>query len=305
MKREETEKESKVQLKSIYLASELREEIPKIEGLKTGVEGLDDLFYISYIDKKGKPQIKPLGGFPSLGILNLTGIPDTGKSLIAEQFALTQAELGNPVCLVTVEQPAVFIIAGLKNKAAALGMDFNSLEDKIVIVDASTNSQLREDLSSLMDTLAYVIKNYKTKITIIDSVTGLYEAREMMARQIVRALFTFLKKWRQTGLFISQKRSGHEELTAEAAGGYAVGHILDGTIVLFKKEIMSRYEQSLYGKEIGDLIRLLRIDGCRLCGHDTRVHVVNIEEKGILKIVEPLENYLKKLKGAKKEGKDD
>jgi KaiC domain protein len=300
MRKDNDDKQNKTQNQSIYLASQLRGEIPQITGLKTGVEGLDNLFFVTYLDKKGKPQIKPIGGFPSFGIINITGIPDTGKSLMAEQFALTQASLGHPVCFVTVEQPAVFAVAGLRNRAASMGLDFEAIEERLVIIDASTNPVLREDLSSLLDTLAYAIKSYKTRVTIIDSITGLYEAREMMARMIVRALFTFLKKWRQTALFISQKRSGHEELTAEAAGGYAVGHILDGTIVLFKKEIMSRYDQSLYGKEIGDLIRLLRIDGCRLCGHDPRVYVVEILENGIIKIKEPLETYLRKLK---KEGK--
>ena len=43
-----------------------------------------------------------------------------------------------------------------------------------------------------------------------------------------------------------------EKLTAEAAGGYATG--------------------------------LLRIDGCKMCGHDTKTHFLEITEEGLIKI---------------------
>ena len=106
----------------------------------------------------------------------------------------------------------------------------------------------------------------------------------MMARSIVRQLYNFMKRWYQTALFVSQKRSGHEELSAEAAGGYAVAHILDGTMVLTKKMISSTYDERLYKRPIGELIRLFRIDGCRLCGHDTDTHVMEITKTGLVRI---------------------
>lgn len=283
-------------MESVVLASELSDQVPQLVGVKTGVEGLDDLFYTTRINEEGKPEVRPLGGYPIRGVINITGIPDTGKSLMVEQFAVKQASLGNPVCFVTVEQPAPFLVHGLRQRALAMGIDFSEIEDRLVIIDAASNSVLREDIPTLLNTLAYAIKTYKTKATVIDSVTGLYEAREMMARQIVRSLYNFMKKWHQTSLFVSQKRSGHEELTAEAAGGYAVGHIVDGTIVVSKQEILTKYEQSLYGKEIGDVIRLMRIDGCRLCGHNAQVHILEIDQTGIVKITSTLKDYLANIK---------
>ncbi len=217
---------------------------------------------------------------------------------MAEQFAVKQASLGYNVCFITVEQMAGFLAASLRQRSLAMGVDWNEIEDKIVIIDAAANSALRDNLPSLLSTLAYAIKQYNIKSTVIDSVTGLYEAKEMMARSIVRQLYNFMKKWRQTALFISQKRSGHEELSAEAAGGYAVAHILDGTIILTKKEIMSRYDQSLYGKPIGEMIRLFRIDGCRMSGHDTQVHVMEITETGLVKVGPTLSEYIKKVRGS-------
>jgi len=104
----------------------------------------------------------------------------------------------------------------------------------------------------------------------------------------VRQLFNFMKKWYQTALFISQKRSGHEELTAEAAGGYAISHIVDCSMVLSKDIILTQAQSRLYKKPIGEIVRLFRIDGCRMCGHDTRTHYMEITELGLVRIGPPL-----------------
>jgi KaiC domain protein len=157
-----------------------------------------------------------------------------------------------------------------------------------VLIDAASSYKLRENLPDLLETLAYVIKTYKVDYTVIDSITGLFENREMMARAIVRRVFNFMKKWYQTTLLVSQKRSGHEEFSAEAAGGYAVGHIVDGTMVLAKELITSPYAARVYKAELGETVRLFRIDGCRMSGHDTRTHRMEISETGLVKILGPL-----------------
>lgn len=123
---------------------------------------------------------------------------------------------------------------------------------------------------------------------VIDSVTGLFESKEIYAREIVRTIYNFLKSKRLTTLMISQKRSGQEHLSAEAAGGYAVSHIVDGTIVFSKQVIMNRFDSSTFKRPIGDVIRLLRVDGCRMCGHDSKTYVFEIEQNGLIKVLYPL-----------------
>lgn len=273
--------------KAVFTGSEALEKAPKIEGISTGIEGLDELFYIATVEK-GKIVKKSLGGIPAYSVINITGVSDTGKSLMAEQFTVQQAKNGDKVCFITVEAPANFLVNGIQLRAQAMGYDFKSFEDNIVIIDAASYSSLRDNIPELLSTLAYVIQTYKVKFTIIDSVTGLFENKEMMARAVVRKIFNFLKKWYQTALLVSQKRSGHEELTAEAAGGYAVGHIVDGTMVLAKEVVDSAYKAKLYKKDVGDIVRLFRIDGCRLSGHDTKTHFMEITETGVVKILEPV-----------------
>jgi len=175
-----------------------------------------------------------------------------------------------------------------------LGADFEKIEQNIVVIDASENDELRENPKALIDTMAYAIREKKITNTIIDSITGLYEHKEVLARQIVRQFFNFLKKFRQTALLVSQKRSAQASESAEAAGGLAVAHIVDGTIVLDKKIIETRWDVNLYGLPLGSVIRTLRIDGCRICGHDSRTWVFEITEMGTINIICPLSEFIKK-----------
>ena len=279
--------EPEVVKEAIFKGSEALQKAPEIEGVPTGIEGLDDLFF-TVKEVKGKLKQVPLGGIPKYSVFNITGVSDTGKSLMAEQFAVEQAYKGKKVAFITVETPANFVIASIKYRALAMGYNFDEFEDNIILIDAASNSKLRDNVPDLLATLAYAIKEFKIDFTVIDSVTGLFENKEMMARSIVRRLYNFMKKWYQTAIFISQKRSGHEELSAEAAGGYAVGHIVDGTMVVAKELIASQYAARMYKAQLGDIVRLFRIDGCRMSGHDTKTHYMQITETGIVKILEPI-----------------
>ncbi len=285
--REREFEKPKVVEESIWVAGEAIKKAPRLRGVPTGVEGLDELFFHTEI-KNGKVVKKPLGGIPEYAVVNLTGVSDTGKSLMAEQYTVMQAARGEVVAFITVESPATFVTMGLRERATAMGINFEEIEKRIILIDAASHATLRENIPNLLATLAHAIKTYKVRHTVIDSITGLYEAKEMMARTIVRQLFNFMKKWYQTAIFVSQKRSGHEELSAEAAGGYAVSHIVDCTMVLAKELIMTKAQSSFYGKPIGDIVRLFRIDGCRLCGHDTKTRFLEITETGLVKIGEPI-----------------
>jgi KaiC domain protein len=275
-----------------YELKDLESKAPKLFGIPTGTK-LDEMFYKVEIDN-GKYIKKPLGGIPYLAVLNVTGVPDTGKSVLAEQFAITQANAGYRVLFVTVESPAHFLYTALKHKAEALGANFEKVEENIVVIDASENDELRENPKALIDTMAYAIKEKKVTNTIIDSITGLYEHKEVMARQIVRQFFNFLKKFRQTAILVAQKRSAQASESAEAAGGLAVAHIVDGTIVLDKKLVETRWDVNLYGLPIGSVIRTIRIDGCRICGHDSRTWVFEITELGTIDIICPLSEFIRR-----------
>lgn len=278
-----------------YELKDLESKAPKLFGIPTGTK-LDEMFF--KIDKENGGYVKkPLGGIPHLAVINVTGIPDTGKSLLAEQFAITQASAGYRVLYVTVESPANFLYTAMKQRSEAMNVNFSKVESNMVVVDASESDELRENPKALMDTMAYAIREKKATNTIIDSITGLYEHKEVMARQIVRQFYNFMKKYRQTAIFVSQKRSAQASESAEAAGGLAVAHIVDGTIVLDKKLIESRWDVKLYSLPIGSVLRTIRIDGCRLAPHDSRTWVFEISEFGTIEIIAPLEEFIRNRAG--------
>ena len=187
--REEIRKEEvEPDLSVVYTGSQALARAPELYGVATGIEGLDDLFFI--VKQVGKKLEKvSLKGIPAYSVMNLTGVSDTGKSLMAEQFAVFRANRGDKVAFITVESPANFVSASLKLRAMAMGLDFDQFQGNIILIDAASSTRIRENLPDLLATLAYVIKNYKVKFTVIDSVTGLFENKEMMARaEVARAL---------------------------------------------------------------------------------------------------------------------
>jgi RecA-superfamily ATPases implicated in signal transduction len=94
--------ERKPILESISTLKEAGKEAPKLEGVPTGVEGLDDMFFTTRIID-GKPKKTPLGGIPKYAVINITGVSDTGKSLFVEQFAVKRASENDVLIFVTVE----------------------------------------------------------------------------------------------------------------------------------------------------------------------------------------------------------
>ncbi len=278
-------------LEAVVPLADAAKSAPRLEGVPTGIEGLDDLFFVTEW-RDSRPVQRPLGGIPRYAVMQITGVSDTGKSLMAEQFAVTQAAAGTPCVFITTESPAPFLAMGLRARAEAMGLAFDAIEDRLIVIDAATHGILAEDLPTFFDTLAYAIRTYRARVVVIDSLTGLYEAREMLARDVVRPIYSFLKKWYQTALVVSQKRSGHEAFTAEAAGGYAVGHILDGTMVLAKQTLATAQQARLFRAPIGETVRLFRIDGCRLCGHDTSTHLLEITPTGLVRIGPKLSEWV-------------
>ncbi len=279
--------EPEVVKESIFIGSEALRKAPEITGVPSGIDGLDELFF-TLKQEDGKLKQVSLNGIPKYGVFNITGVSDTGKSLMVEQFAVKRAKEGGKVAFITVETPANFVISSIKYRALAMGYNFEDFEDNIILIDAASHAKLRENVPDLLATLAYAIKEYKISYSVVDSITGLFENKEMMARAIVRRVYNFMKKWYQTAMFVSQKRSGHEELSAEAAGGYAIGHIVDGTMVLAKELISTQYAAKIYNAKIGEVVRLFRIDGCRMSGHDTNTHFMEITQTGLVKILKPL-----------------
>jgi KaiC domain protein len=280
--------------KFVYNLAELKDRAPQYFGVKTGTK-LDNMFYTTEYDDISKRPIKNmLGGIPYLSVMNAVGIPDSGKSVLAEQFAITQASLGYKVLLITTENPANFLYKNLVSRSYAMGIDFDEITDNFTVIDTTRDDSLRENVRRLIGVMNYAIDKKKSTICVIDSVTGLYESREKEARQIVREIFNFMKEKKQTAMFVSQKRSSQESMTSEAAGGLGVAHIVDGTLVLDKKVIITKYDEMFYNIPVGSVMRTARIDGCRMAGHDIETYMMDISEFGLIDIKDRMSRSVKR-----------
>jgi len=92
---------------------------------------------------------------------------------MVEQYSVYRASQGDRVAFITVESPAPFVVAALKLRAQAMGLNFDEFKDNIVLIDDASSARICENFPDLLSTLAYVVKTYKVKHTIIDSITGL------------------------------------------------------------------------------------------------------------------------------------
>jgi hypothetical protein len=81
----EEQRKPESDLTAVFTGSQVLEKAPEIYGVPTGIEGLDDLFFIVKPVKKKLEKVS-LRGIPAYSVMNLTSESDTGKSLMAEQF---------------------------------------------------------------------------------------------------------------------------------------------------------------------------------------------------------------------------
>ena len=248
----------------------------KLSGIQTNTI-LDNFYY--YYDTEDN-KIKPLNGIPKGGILHLVGTNGTGKSLLAANITANIIQK-QKLLYISTEVIAPLVYSKIKERCKILGLEFK--ENNLFIFDLASNTEALYDIQILFNEII----NLKQRIefVIIDSLTAFYENLENKARTIVRRIYNFFSKSGITGIFISQKRSSHEENTSEAAGGYAVAHILDSTIVLIKKVIQNKWEEQEYKAIRGKMVRLIRVDDCRLSIHSTQEYIIKINEKGIFEVI--------------------
>lgn len=277
-----------VNKKSFSLLQDLTNEDIVIYGVDSGIDYINKLFYYTVIDNS-KPILKPVNGYPKGAVINITGEADTGKSLLVQTTLVTNAFKNIKGVYVSTENPLKYVSASLKRISLLLNLDFEKVKSNIKIVDLTFKYNLINNIDNFLKSLYYELSNnYRNGLIVFDSLTGFYESKEVMARYIVRRIFQFCKNLSLTAFLISQKRED-SPFSSKSAGGMAISHIADCNIILSKIIISTAYEKKIYEKEIGQVIRTFRIDGCRLCGHSSKTHLFEIDKTGFI-------NFLKYLR---------
>lgn len=261
----------------INLVSPSKENI-KIEPIDSGIDYINKLFY--YVDfENNSPRLKVLGGYPKGAVVNIIGEADTGKSLLSQIAIVTNAYKGLKTIYVSIENPASYVSLSLQRLSFLKKINYQYILNNVKILDLSNQYSLSSNIDTFFKEFYYAAKNFD--ICVFDSVSGLYENKEVMARYIVRKIFQISKSLKLTCFMVSQKRED-SPFSSRSAGGLAISHIADCNIVLTKIIISSPIEKRIYNSEIGEVVRIFRIDGCRLCGHSSKNHFFKINEYGLI-----------------------
>jgi len=199
--------------------------------------------------------------------VNITGAPDTGKSLLVKHIALYRSQFER-VLFITTELPVPFL---MKSIELLLKLYPKANLDNLIFLDA-TNPDVDKTLQAIVSERIFA------KTVVIDSLTGFYEDMENRARKVVRRIYNFFKasKPPATVFAISQKRSSHEDTSEEGAGGMAVAHISDTNIVLAKMLIEKKWQIQKFGMPEGEIVRFIRVSGSRFSMHRTEWMVFRI-----------------------------
>ena len=209
---------------------EFKEEKRKMDRVKTGVKGLDELIQ---------------GGFPKGSNIVVTGAPGSGKSIFGMSFIAEGCKNGERCLYITVEQTPDDIV----EQAFQFGWDFNQWENngslKFVSLDyrrlseMNTYAELRKVIQEnnydriVIDSMTSITDSTPTVNDLVDGADrGLHpSAFSMMNRTNVMSIFEATKKNGVTTVSISQKVEGKPGDTIDNVSEF----IGDGLILLERK----------------------------------------------------------------------
>ena len=169
-----------------------------LERCPTGIEGLDEVTN---------------GGLPRGRTTLVCGGAGCGKTLLAIEFLVRGAEMGEPGVLVTFEETAAEVTSNVRS----LGWDLDDLcgEGKLAIDHVRVQREWIEetgdyDLEALFVRIGFAIDQVKAKRVVIDTLEVLFSALEDTAvlRAELRRLFSWLKDRGVTAVVTAERGEG-------------------------------------------------------------------------------------------------
>lgn len=248
----------------------------ELVGYPTGTL-LDELF----LDHENKP----IGGIPMTAQMAVTGLAGSGKSILISEIALRSAAAGNPTLLVTSEDvfrtdsPRFDLQSRLMNKTTILELDWPTIQKNLFVLDAVSNSSLRH-WSEFAETYRYACESKGITLALIDSVTMLEDKRGQLKYKIME-LCRYNQDHGITALMVNQRTKETWD-AYEMAGGHAIAHAVDGTILVDYGRTYHPDQVAQLGKR-GTSIRMIRVMDCRLCGFNRDRIPIEITTDGFVR----------------------
>jgi len=172
----------------------------------------------------------------------LTGLPNSGKSLLLEQIALQTASNGKRVCYITseeafhVEAPRFDLEARLKERAGILGLEWDKIAENLFVMDLVTFAELR-DWYALASTFRVLVEKEKIDLVLIDSLTMCEDSRGQIKYRLGE-LVKYCQPRGLTSIMINQRASDSTD-SFSMAGNIGISHIADIVMILDYKRLSS------------------------------------------------------------------
>ncbi len=183
--------------------------------------------------KSGNEQLDLIldGGFPADSIHIVMGSPGSGKTILAEQLAFTNATSDRPALyLATVSEPLQKFLAYLQQYSfadtARIGTD---------VIYTSVGDSLSEEPERLADTVADLVQQHRPGVLVIDSFKAIADLMPDLAtwRKQLHQLAGLLSAYSTTSFWVG-------EYTAEMTSKLPEFAVADGIVELTREQRGSR-----------------------------------------------------------------
>lgn len=254
-----------------------------LEAFKTGTF-LDNMFL--------NAEDKSINGIPFGSNSILTGLPNSGKSILLEEIVLMVANSGHKVCYVTSEEawktesPRFDLENRMKEKAKILNLNWETITQNLFILDSVIHAELRE-WSTFVSTYRNLVEKEQIELVLIDSMTLLEDVRGQIKYRILE-LMRYNQIHGLTSILVNQ-RAIEESDSLAMAGGISLSHIVDIVFILDYKKISSwdaQIKQDVAEAKQGSLLNFFRILKCRLCKFDAHYFSYSITNDGFVRLTE-------------------
>ena len=222
-----------------------------IQRISTGISGIDELLE---------------GGFPSDGLILLTGHAGAGKSIFSSQFvyncAVRYGTRGVYACFAETKK-------GFLCAMRQFGWDFERLESEgkvsVLALSVSKEAGVQTNLNKIMD----AIDSLKAEVLVLDSFSAIAMAlnKDIDVRIMLHLLYRFIKKSRCLCILIVDKPRGS---FPSFSSGEQIGEFIADGIIDFE----------MYLDDAGVLRKRMRILKMRGTNHSKIAHPYRIGKGG-------------------------
>lgn len=232
---------------------------------------------------------KIIGGLPFGSNSVLSGIPNTGKSLLIAEIALRVANSGKKVIFVTseeiwrVETGRFDLENRFRERAKVLSLNWESITNNLYVLDAVKFADLRE-WHTFVSVLRGLVEKEKIELLLIDSLTLLEDSRGQLKYRLLE-----LMKYGQihglTSIIISQRATDDTD-GFSLSGGLGLSHIADIVFILDQKKVSSWDAVMKLDMDVkqSELVNFFRILKCRLSKYRANYFQYEITSDGFVKL---------------------